>query len=367
MGILKVTAKVATKGLPKVAVAVPKVAAKALPRPKTVVGGATIVVKHFFPVLLTKPFPPLPVDLVRTICELAAGLDRTTMHNLSLSSKEIRTWLAPTLFQHITVYAYSDWYLQPHQAEILLSGIAPYVQMVSTNLNLPSQIPIDTIWLLEALPNLTHIRLQANYRSPDEVFLPRQVCSLETRDHFPEPSRRAFASSTRARITHIYSELDDPPSTSLFSDWNALTHLCFKIRNQTVAENCITNSTFPISAPFFPLPASIVSCILIDSFSNKEYFQWSVNQALLDLVRGDIDSRIVLAVAITKEQWTDPQGIMFSIRSGLQDALLYHGKCPRKFDMIWKETIWDEADEVRKRRVDPAVRRAVSRVLQIDA
>ncbi|KAH8823366.1 hypothetical protein DL96DRAFT_1683472 [Flagelloscypha sp. PMI_526] len=343
--------------------------------------GAATVAKHVFP-NLTKRFPrqhecPLPVDLIRTICELAAQLDKTTRLSLLVTSKVVYAWVAQIHFQCLRVC----------DNTLLLFKKPGSVKRISAHILIVSLVPPLSPWLatdydrfLKALPNLIHVRVQGLRHSGANVLLPCHVSSIEGNDIFRNASLNGIAPSTRAQIKHIYSELNNcPKSYSLsFPDWSALTHLLFGIEHSAgnnSGDISITQpqSNFPISAPYIPLPSSIVSCILMDSCSVGDYFQWAIDKALVDLVLGDTDPRIVYAAAASREEWVAPisrfNGYQArpksQVKTVFQDAILYHGRGRKAHKLMWKRTIWEDADEVRKRRADSAVRQAAYRLLEL--
>ncbi|KAF8583029.1 hypothetical protein K439DRAFT_1617833 [Ramaria rubella] len=56
--------------------------------------------------ILQLPFPPLPVELVRTILETAAKSSRPTALSLSLVSSSVREWILPTIFGSLALQSH---------------------------------------------------------------------------------------------------------------------------------------------------------------------------------------------------------------------------------------------------------------------
>ncbi|KAH8824514.1 hypothetical protein DL96DRAFT_1614303 [Flagelloscypha sp. PMI_526] len=345
--------------------------------------GAANKVKVIRKVAQTKSFPPLPVDVVRTICEFAASLDHNTARNLSMSSKDIREWVAPVYFRGVTIRNHQT--LIRLKTSPVLERIGPHVRNLSLQPDFgdnavagPAQMEADFSSFLNALPNLVHfhwpVLAHRSMWGQVPISLPSHVCSLEIGSYcFDPPTDFASAySATNARtqVTHIYSELSDPPTPSLFIAWTALTHIFFDIRPQYQLGNSIATSTFPLSSPFHPLPRTIVSCILMDAQSSAWDFNWAINQALVDLVLGDTDPRIVFCAGEDRGRWMEvggpgirvgiPPTVDLSwIRKGLKNAVLYHNRWSHNF-----EAVWIEAEEVRIRRKEPGVRAAVYKLLK---
>ncbi|KAH8832358.1 hypothetical protein DL96DRAFT_1581784 [Flagelloscypha sp. PMI_526] len=326
-------------------------------------------------VIQTKSFPPLPVDIIRIICEFAATLNQTTAHNLSMSSKEIREWVLPERFQRVTIRKHR--HLIRLSTSTVLRRIGPLVRNLSLqpgfengSIARPVQMTADLSSFLDALPNL--ILAHGSIWDHVPIFLPTHVSSLEIGSHYLDPPTNSAldhsATKARTHITHIYSVLNDPPTPSLFNAWTALTHIFFDIRPQYQLGNSIATSTFPLSPPFHPLPSSIISCILMDAQSCPWDFIWTINQVLVDLILGDTDTRIVFCAAEECERWievqianvTSPAEDLSWIREGLKDAILYHNKWSHKYDMVWIE-----AEEIRIRRKEARVRAAVCKLFSL--
>ncbi|KAF8588250.1 hypothetical protein K439DRAFT_672409 [Ramaria rubella] len=49
------------------------------------------------------PFPPLPIELVREMIELATLSDRPTAFSLSLVSKVVNSWVTPLIYGTVTL------------------------------------------------------------------------------------------------------------------------------------------------------------------------------------------------------------------------------------------------------------------------
>ncbi|KAH8823370.1 hypothetical protein DL96DRAFT_1617403 [Flagelloscypha sp. PMI_526] len=201
------------------------------------------------------------------------------------------------------------------------------------------------------------------------IILPNSVFSLEIGSVYLQPSPGKNNYFNRTQITHIHSDLIDPLYPSFFTDWSALTHLFFRILPRNYIDASIASSTFPVNPPVSRLPASIVSCVVMDAQSSAWGFKWAIDQALVDLVLGDADPRVVFAAGETREYWmvvggpgvtvvTPPEKDLSWIRIGLQDAILYRDRNQRPY-----ETIWDQAEVVRRKRSQVEVRDAVYRLL----
>ncbi|KAH8823325.1 hypothetical protein DL96DRAFT_1617242 [Flagelloscypha sp. PMI_526] len=316
------------------------------------------------------PFPPLPIDIVRTMCEFAA-LDERTAQRLYVSSKDIREWVAPFRFQSIEIHNHRS--LMRLQNPEILGSIAPHVFTISLQPDFgdactggPTRMALDLKNLLDALPNLAHfhwpVLVSRSMWKNVAIMLPAWVFYLEIGQYYIQDSHDAVLPSTGHHITHIVSNLLDPFRLDIFTKWPALTHLCFEIHNSDRQwGRSIANCTFPITA----FPPTIISCILIDGQSDAWRFRWSIDNALVDLVLGDTDSRIVFAVYEKRETWmisghkavTSNPNLSW-IREGLQDAILYHGRWQEP-----NETIWAKVNPVVRRRRDPEVRKAVSSLL----
>ncbi|KAH8823396.1 hypothetical protein DL96DRAFT_1617458 [Flagelloscypha sp. PMI_526] len=334
-------------------------------------------------VRITRGFPLLPTDVAQTICEFAAELDKTTAHNLYMTSKDIRGWATPFHFRRVVIRSYESLLLL--KTSETLGRIAPYIISVSLQPKVrdrstadPSRIAEDLSDFLKSLPKLVHFHwpLSPHESMWGQIFiaLPRRVTSLEIGCYYLHPPSNEptsdgvlSESATRARkhITHLYSDLISPLPVSLFTRWTALTHLFFGIRTRNRFDDNIANSTFPfLKAPFYPLPISIVSCIVADPFSSAHHFEWAIDQVFVDLVLDEIDSRIIFAAGESREFWmmnepgiAPPVVDLSWIRIALDDAIVYHDqKKPL-------ETIWEEADAVRRRRRTAAVRESVYNLL----
>ncbi|KAH8823403.1 hypothetical protein DL96DRAFT_1617475 [Flagelloscypha sp. PMI_526] len=339
----------------------------------------------------TRSLPPLPIDVARIICEYAAGLDKTTATRLCISSRDLRIWVTPILFRRLVIRSYESLLLLDSSG--ILGRIASYVYSVSlqpkrgdldhSKVNL-SRIAAGFNNFLEVLSSLVHFRwpLPPILSKWDQVSisLPARVSSLEIGGDLLLP--RAFVFHTSARvltqslsqargnITHIFSNLARTFDLSFFTTWTALTHIFFGIRPARVGDS-IATFIFPTSRPSFILPPSIVSCILMDSLSSAQLFRWAIDRALVDLVLGDTDSRIIFCAGGIRERWmkmtNKPELIMEVtptvdlswIRIGLQDAILYYNPLRPRY-----ETIWDEAGVVRERRRVSEVRASVYQLLR---
>ncbi|KAH8823371.1 hypothetical protein DL96DRAFT_272143 [Flagelloscypha sp. PMI_526] len=345
-----------------------------------IITSAARVVNNFWLVDTTKTFPPLSVDIARTICEFAAALDKTTASSLYMTSKDIRIWVTPIHFRRVLIRSHESLLLL--KAPGTLERIAPHVYSVSLqplfgddSCQGPSQLAMDFDNFLKALPNLVHFRWPVlphrSMWSKVSIVLPKTVSSLEIGDAFLEVSPRRNNNFNRTQITHIHSDLIHVPYSSFFSDWSTLTHLFFEIRPQDYSNASIARSTFPISPPpFSRLPTSIVSCVLMDSQSSAWRFNWTVNRVLVNLVLGDTDPRVVFAAGETRERWmvvdrpgvtvvTPPEKDLSWIRIGLKDAILYHNHNQRSY-----ESIWEQAEVVRRKRSKVEIRKAVYQLLQ---
>ncbi|KAH8823327.1 hypothetical protein DL96DRAFT_1713749 [Flagelloscypha sp. PMI_526] len=309
--------------------------------------------------------PPLPVDVAQTICELAAGLDEATARSLSVSSKDIREWVVPILFRRIEIRNHRS--LMRLKALDVMARVAPNVRAVSIYQNIhtvcagPAE---DFRGFLDALPKLTHIQwpmsLEHNEWSEIAFPLPLSVTSVNISQEFMQGSNDiAWPFSSRSRVTHIMSALLETIQVNVFTRWPSLTHIFFEIYLLPPhTRNSVSGSTFPVEA----LPASIVLCILMDNRCMTWGFRWAIDQALVDLVLGDTNPRVVFGQGEIREDWLVPGKNHLAgelpeldeVRIGLQDAILYHDS--------WKEpteAIWEKAEDVRKRRSDIEVRRAV--------
>ncbi|KAH8823398.1 hypothetical protein DL96DRAFT_1713814 [Flagelloscypha sp. PMI_526] len=345
------------------------------------------------PVNATPAFPPLPIDVMRTVCESAAELDKTTAASLCTSSRDLRLWVTPILFRRLVIRSYESLLLLKSSG--MLERISSYVYSVSLqprsgDLDHPSanlsRTAMEFKNFLKDLPNLVHFRWPLppvpsrwGYVS---IVLPACVSSLEIAGDLLLPlplsgfhhlgERVRFESLARAQVhvTHIYSNLTKTIGFSFFTRWSAITHVFFGIRPERAGDS-IATSTFPTSHPSFSLPDSIVSCILMDSLSSAQLFRWAIDRALVDLVLGDLDSRIVFCAGGTRKRWMkmrNKPGLIMEItpavdlswiRVGLQDAILYYNPLRPRY-----ETIWEDAEVVRERRRTHRVRKSVYRLLR---
>ncbi|KAH8823373.1 hypothetical protein DL96DRAFT_272168 [Flagelloscypha sp. PMI_526] len=326
-------------------------------------------VKILWLVFTTKSFPPLTVDIARIICEFAAELDKETASSLYISSKTIREWVTPIHFRRLEVSSYES--LRLLKAPRTLRRIAPYVYSVSLQIAYrddyrvdPCKLAVDLNSFLRVLPNLVHFRWPYySWYGEVGIILPRHVFSLEiSYDYLAEERKATF---TQPHITHLISNLQGTPLDALFTTWTSLTHLFFEIHHQYHLDNSIVNSTFPLRRPFVPLPASIVSCILMDTQGASEQFKWTINKTFIDLVLGDTEPRIVFAVWTTRDRWMtvlpgmNRQTVDMSwIRIALQGAIVFHAHWQKNY-----ETIWEQAEEVRRKRTEFEVRESVYQLL----
>ncbi|KAH8795219.1 hypothetical protein DL96DRAFT_1648344 [Flagelloscypha sp. PMI_526] len=324
-----------------------------------------------------RSFPPLPVDVARIICEFAAYLDKKTARNISILSKDVRGWVAPILFQHIKICSYQS-FMRLKSPDIM-EHVAPFVSAVSLDPvagdRLPGeceQMSTDLNKFLEALPRLTHFHRARSIGysrwAGIDLTLPDCISSLQIGQSFLQLEHtkcNALPCVSRCYVTHMMSSLMAPVSPSVFTNWPSLTHILFEISNcHTLCS--IVDSTFPTDI----LPTSIVSCILVDSQSSACQFCWFIDQAFVDLVLGNTDARIVFSAGGSRESWmlldgprkyleTSPTQDLTWIREGLRDAILFHDSSKN----VPPDSIWEEAEVIRRRRDDMLVRKAVYKLL----
>ncbi|KAH8823326.1 hypothetical protein DL96DRAFT_270288 [Flagelloscypha sp. PMI_526] len=90
---------------------------------------ATSIIMRTLQAQHAEPLPPLPIDLVRLVCEYAATLDTRTAGNLYATSKDIREWVAPVRFQSIEIRNYQS-FMRLRVPEVM-KRISPHVFTVS--------------------------------------------------------------------------------------------------------------------------------------------------------------------------------------------------------------------------------------------
>ncbi|KAH8822580.1 hypothetical protein DL96DRAFT_1714038 [Flagelloscypha sp. PMI_526] len=157
------------------------------------------------------PFPPIPLDVGRTVFGLAASQDLTTAKMLSLVSKNVQTWSDVHLFRHILTSSPAP-------------GTDPVVGMLDLMLNSDS-----VTRYVRARAYVTTVRWQASKLLlsniiPNLLLLCPNLTFLQLRQAFP--SEGYHLQTLRLRFLQI--DLHDPEESSPKRAAGLLTSPCFQ-------------------------------------------------------------------------------------------------------------------------------------------
>ncbi|KAH8813678.1 hypothetical protein DL96DRAFT_1625097 [Flagelloscypha sp. PMI_526] len=178
--------------------------------------------------------------------------------------------------------------------------------------------------------------------------LPTKVRILYVLGAYPRNEGQPLISDavSSAQITHLYM----PRYYSLY-DFCNLTHLWVETQHAFPADVALVSYLFSLP-PVKSLPTSVKICIL-HSLSKISLNPVPLPQ-LMDLIMGDIDPRIVLAVAEPKRARGD---------AGLNDKWILKNTV-----IFWEifrfpnGDVWEEARKVMMKRRDPGFRERVGKL-----
>ncbi|KAH8813679.1 hypothetical protein DL96DRAFT_1625100, partial [Flagelloscypha sp. PMI_526] len=313
--------------------------------------------------VLGKILDSLNLDIQRLICEIAAFHDQKTASNLSLSCRTMYSWITPIRFRFMHIrtpeQAYrlrllerlDHFHIADAVHELLFDELAWHPTDLAVVI-----IPFNLQLILSYFPNLTTLACSNTWSIQAPLSsLPPRVHTLHILDVHPRSERLPLISDavSRAQITHLYIL----PHYTL-DDFHNLTHLWVSTRYEHPKNDCWRGGPFVSYLlglpPVKTFPTSVKTCIL---YSQKTiYFNSPSPLHLVELIMGDIDSRIVLAVAEPRRSW-DYTGLKAQFL--LQDAVIFW-----EMSRIPNDDVWGEARKVMTRRIDPDFKEKVRQLNQ---
>ncbi|KAF8576865.1 hypothetical protein K439DRAFT_1622549 [Ramaria rubella] len=179
---------------------------------------------------LPSPFPPLPIEIVRGILELAASKDSTTAYSLLLVSTDVRRWIHPIVYETIEIFGLRkmmDFAAIFSGQTLLATSVRNLLLYDDTTGNFVSQaLDNDASFLPQILLLCRGVRrLAINYirgvpivdgLKPYELTVRRGIRGI------------TLKSSPFDKVTHLHCRYEQlMPSFFSKLETSRLTHMCF--------------------------------------------------------------------------------------------------------------------------------------------